>query len=71
MSYKEIYNNWLNSPFVTESDKETLRSMTETEIEDAFYKTAEFGTAGMRKIMGLGTNRLNPYMIRLAAQAVP
>lgn len=70
MSYKEIYNNWLNSPFVTESDKETLRSMTETEIEDAFYKTAEFGTAGMRNIMGLGTNRLNPYMIRLAAKGV-
>lgn len=70
MHYKEIYEKWLESPYLTEEDKERLRRMTGEEIHEAFYKTAEFGTGGMRGIMGLGTNRLNRYMIRLVAKGL-
>lgn len=70
MDYREIYNKWLESPYVTEEDKAELRAMSDDDIHEAFYKTAEFGTGGMRGIMGLGTNRLNKYMIRLAAKGL-
>ena len=70
MDYREIYNKWLESPYVTEEDKAELRVMSDDDIHEAFYKTAEFGTGGMRGIMGLGTNRLNKYMIRLAAKGL-
>ena len=70
MNERERYQSWLNSSFVTAAEKAELREMTAEEIREAFYKTAEFGTAGMRNIMGLGTNRLNPYMIRLATKGL-
>ena len=57
------YNEWLNSEYIDENDKELLKNMTIEEINEAFYEDLSFGTAGIRGIMGLGTNRLNKYTI--------
>lgn len=62
------YERWLNSPNIDEATKAELLSMTEEQIHDAFYKDMEFGTAGLRGIIGAGTNRINIYTIRKAAQ---
>ena len=62
----ENYNRWLNSPLVSENDKAILKSMNQEEIDDAFYKDIEFGTAGMRGIIGPGTNRMNIFTIKKA-----
>jgi phosphoglucomutase len=59
--YKEEYNKWLE--FVSPEDKEILLNMSEEEIKDSFTGKLSFGTAGIRGIMGLGTNRLNIYNI--------
>ena len=53
------YQMWLDSPRVSDEDKETLRKMSQTEIDDAFFKAIAFGTGGMRGVLGPGTNRLN------------
>lgn len=66
MSINENYQLWLNSPIVSEDMKAVLRKMTKEEIDDAFFKNVEFGTAGMRGILGPGTNRLNVFTIRRA-----
>lgn len=58
------YNEWLNSGFLTNEDREILLDMSTEEINDAFYKDLEFGTAGIRGIMGIGTNRINIYNIK-------
>ncbi|MGM9551153.1 MAG: phospho-sugar mutase [Clostridia bacterium] len=62
------YERWLNSEYVDEATKKELLSMTEEEIHDAFYKDMEFGTAGLRGIIGPGTNRINIYTVRKATQ---
>ena len=62
--YREIYEKWLNSNILSKQEKNKLRSMSEEEIKDSFYKEIEFGTGGIRGIIGLGTNRLNIYNIR-------
>ena len=67
MGTQEEYLRWLNSPKVSEKDKEILRNMSEEEKDDAFFKNVEFGTAGMRGILGPGTNRLNVYTLKRAA----
>ncbi len=67
MDITESYNRWLNSPKVDESTKRVLSSMSKEEIDDAFFKDVEFGTAGMRGVLGPGTNRLNNFTIRKAA----
>lgn len=59
----EKYNYWLNSEFLSKEDKEILENMSDDEIEESFAKDLEFGTAGIRGIMGIGTNRLNTYNI--------
>ncbi len=66
MATTENYKRWLESPKVSESDKEILRKMTQEEIDDAFFKDVEFGTAGMRGILGPGTNRLNEFTVKKA-----
>lgn len=68
MRFKDEYNKWIDSNSLTVAEKENLRQMSDEEIHEAFYKDVEFGTAGMRGIMGLGTNRLNRYTIRMAAK---
>ncbi len=67
MGILDSYNRWLNSPKVDESTKEILRNMNQDEIDDAFFKDVEFGTAGMRGVLGPGTNRLNSFTIKKAA----
>ena len=70
MSYKADYERWLNSEKVSREVKEELSGIDEKEIEDRFYKELEFGTAGMRGIMGAGTNRMNIYTVRKATQGL-
>lgn len=70
MNDKLNYNRWLNNSYIDEADREELKKMTEDEIHEAFYKNVEFGTSGMRGIMGLGINRLNKYTIRMAAKGL-
>ena len=68
MGYKEKYEMWLNHPNLKDDEKEELKKLSEQEIKDAFYTDVQFGTAGMRGLMGLGPNRLNIYTIRKATQ---
>lgn len=56
---QQTYERWLSSPRVSEKDKEILRAMDETAKNDAFFQNASFGTAGIRGILGPGTNRIN------------
>lgn len=68
MEHKEIYERWLASPYLSEDEKRELREMSDGDIYEAFYKRLEFGTAGMRGIMGLGTNRMNRHTIGMATR---
>ena len=63
---QEKYEQWLNHPAMDADLKEELANMTPEQKHDAFYTDAEFGTAGMRGLLGAGTNRLNVYTIRKA-----
>ena len=69
MSTKDNYLRWLNSPKVNAQDKEILRKMDQKEIDDAFFKDVEFGTAGMRGVLGPGTNRMNNFTVKKATVA--
>ena len=66
------YNNWLNAPYFDEATKQELWKIKDNkkEIEDRFYKELEFGTAGLRGIIGAGTNRMNKYIVRKTAQGL-
>ncbi|NLL68548.1 MAG: phospho-sugar mutase [Clostridiaceae bacterium] len=72
MNYKEMYNQWIENPYYDEETKAELLAIkdNEKEIEDRFYKELEFGTGGMRGIIGAGTNRMNRYTVRKAAQGL-
>ena len=72
MSYKDIYNEWIESSYFDEDTKDELRGIAddENEIKERFYKSLEFGTAGMRGIIGAGTNRMNVYTVRKATRGV-
>ncbi len=66
MRVENEYLRWLNSPKVSEADKKILKAMSDKEKDDAFFKDVEFGTAGMRGILGPGTNRLNEFTVKKA-----
>lgn len=66
MDINKKYEQWLNYEGMDASLKAELAGMTEEQKEDAFYKNLEFGTAGMRGILGAGTNRMNIYTVRKA-----
>ncbi len=70
MDYLTNYDKWLNSKIVTDYEKNILKSSEKKEIEDSFYRTLEFGTGGLRGVMGLGTNRMNIYTVRQATQGL-
>ena len=70
MSYKLEYERWLTSDNVSEEVKAELLGLDEKEIEERFYKDLEFGTGGLRGIMGAGTNRMNIYTVRKATQGL-
>ncbi len=69
MSYKEKYQSWLESSIINEDIKNELRAIKdEKEIEDRFYKDLEFGTGGLRGVIGAGSNRMNIYTVSQATQ---
>ena len=72
MDYKEVYEQWIANPYFDEATKEELKSIAEdeNEIKERFYMDLEFGTAGLRGIIGDGTNRMNIYVVRRATQGL-
>ena len=72
MDYKEVYESWLSNPYFDEKTKEELRGIAgdENEIKERFYKELEFGTAGLRGIIGADTNRMNIYTVRKTTQGL-
>ena len=72
MEYREKFEGWLSNPYFDENTKDELRSIAEddNEIKERFYKDLEFGTAGLRGIIGAGTNRMNIYTVRKATQGL-
>ena len=72
MDYREIYEQWLANPYFDEATKEELKGISEdeNEIKERFYMDLEFGTAGLRGIIGAGTNRMNIYVVRRATQGL-
>jgi len=72
MNYREVYRSWIENPYFDEKTKEELLAVqdNEKEIEDRFYRDLEFGTGGMRGLIGAGTNRMNRYTIRKASQGL-
>lgn len=63
------FERWLNSPRLSDEEKQELLKMSDQEKDDAFFQNIEFGTAGMRGILGLGTNRMNVYTVKKATIA--
>lgn len=72
MEYRENYEAWLNNPYFDEATRAELQSIAadEKEIEERFYMDLEFGTAGLRGVIGAGTNRMNIYTVRKATQGL-
>ena len=72
MNYLEEYKRWCEDPAFDEETKKELLSIKndEKEIKDRFYKELEFGTAGLRGIIGMGTNRMNKYTVGKATQGL-
>lgn len=72
MDYKELYKDWLENPYFDENTKAELKEIQqdEKEIKERFYKELEFGTAGLRGIIGAGTNRMNIYTVRKTTQGL-
>ena len=72
MNAREKYEEWLESPYFDEKTKTELREIEsdEAQIEDRFYKDLEFGTGGLRGVIGAGTNRMNIYTVRKATQGL-
>lgn len=72
MGYREEYEFWLEDSYFDAATKEELKAIAtdEKEIEDRFYRELEFGTGGLRGVIGAGTNRMNVYTIRKASQGL-
>lgn len=72
MDYRETYKEWLDNPYFDDATKAELKAIAddEKEIEERFYMDLEFGTAGLRGIIGAGTNRMNVYTVRKATQGL-
>ncbi len=72
MDYKKMYEEWLTNPCFDEATKAELKAIEndEKEIKERFYADLEFGTAGLRGIIGAGTNRMNEYVVRKATQGL-
>ena len=70
--YMKIYQEWLSNPYFDEATKEELRAIEgdENEIKERFYMDLEFGTAGLRGVIGAGINRMNIYVVRRATQGL-
>ena len=72
MDYREVYEQWLSNPYFDEKTKAELLAIKddENEIKERFYTDLEFGTAGLRGIIGAGTNRMNIYVVRKTTQGL-
>ena len=72
MNYLEEYEKWCTDPSFDEETREELLKIkgNKEEIEDRFYKELEFGTAGLRGVIGMGTNRMNKYTVGKATQGL-
>ncbi len=72
MDYREAYEFWLKDDYFDAKTKEELKAIegNDKEIEDRFYKDLEFGTGGLRGVIGAGTNRMNIYTVRKASQGL-
>ena len=72
MGYKEEFKFWLEDSYFDEETKKELQAIQddEKEVEDRFYKELEFGTGGLRGVIGAGTNRMNIYTVRKATQGL-
>ena len=72
MNYLEEYKKWCEDSSFDEETRKELMSIKddEREIEDRFYKELEFGTAGLRGVIGMGTNRMNKYTVGKATQGL-
>ena len=72
MDFYAEYQKWCTDPYFDEATKAELKALEgdEKEIEDRFYRTLEFGTAGLRGVIGAGTNRMNVYTVRQATQGL-
>ena len=72
MNYKEKYKEWCDNPRIDEETRKELLAISndEEEIKDRFYRELEFGTAGLRGIIGAGTNRMNKYTVTKATQGL-
>lgn len=72
MDYKKNYEEWLNNDYFDEATKAELKAIKddENEIKERFYADLEFGTAGLRGVIGAGTNRMNIYTVRKATQGL-
>ncbi len=72
MDTRSIYESWLNEPTLDETTRTELLAITNDapEIEERFYRELEFGTAGLRGVLGAGTNRMNVYVVRRATQGL-
>ena len=72
MSYMETYREWCSNPYFSEETRAELEAIrdNEAEIEDRFYRQLEFGTGGLRGVIGAGTNRMNIYTVRQATQGL-
>ncbi len=72
MDYKALYQEWLDKPCFDEETKKELRAIAndENEIKERFYTELEFGTAGLRGVIGAGLNRMNIYTVRKATQGL-
>ena len=70
--YRKIYQEWLENPYFDEETKKELRALegNEKEIKERFYMDLEFGTAGLRGVIGAGINRMNIYTVRRATQGL-
>ena len=71
-NYQDLYEKWLNSSALTEEEKLQLKNVADDEVEkeDRFYKELEFGTAGLRGKVGMGSNRMNRFIIARATKAL-
>mgnify|MGYP004641994945 FL=1 len=72
MDFRAEYEKWCTDPYFDEATRAELKALegNDKEIEDRFYRTLEFGTAGLRGVIGAGTNRMNIYTVRQATQGL-
>ena len=70
--YRKIYEEWLTNPYFDEATREELKAISEDEqeVKERFYTELEFGTAGLRGVIGAGLNRMNIYTVRKATQGL-